>query len=240
MWFNALIESAGGSIIEENADDPENIELGLDTPSRARAAEVMQLVAESEAGGAAFSTAGEDAIATELRERATAASWSTGRSSGRAPSSAVEAGTLDPSVPDDYGWALYPRVDEDRPSRAALRRDQHRRRRVQRARRPRLRGGRVHRRATRTRPTTSSPTATRPSTTSVYDDPEVLEAFPHGAGHPGVPGAGGARGRRPPTTARSPAAIQRAYHPPAAVDPARPGQQADDLITAVLAGEQLL
>ena len=24
---------------------------------------------------------------------------------------AVEAGTLEQSVPDDYGWALYPRVD---------------------------------------------------------------------------------------------------------------------------------
>ena len=29
---------------------------------------------------------------------------------------AVEAGTLDQSVPDDYGWTLYPRVDADTPS----------------------------------------------------------------------------------------------------------------------------
>src|SRR5688500_18985711 len=39
VWLNALIESAGGHIIEENSTDPDQIQLGLDTPAGERAAE---------------------------------------------------------------------------------------------------------------------------------------------------------------------------------------------------------
>ena len=39
---------------------------------------------------------------------------------------------------------------------------------------------------------------------SVYDDPEVLEEFPHGPGHPGVPRAGRTPAADRRTTARSP------------------------------------
>ena len=70
--------------------------------------------------------------------------------------------------------------------------------------------------------------------------PRGHRGLPAGAGHPGVAGDGRARDRRPSTTARSPAALQREYHPPTAVDPETTGQAADDLISAVLAGEQLL
>ena len=68
------------------------------------------------------------------------------------------------------------------------------------------------------------PTATRRPSASVYDDPEVHRGVPDGAGHPGVAGAGGARGRRRRTTARSPAACSATYHPPTAVDPETTGR----------------
>src|SRR3954464_4140562 len=34
VWFNALIESAGGHVIAENSTDPDKIKLGLDTAAR--------------------------------------------------------------------------------------------------------------------------------------------------------------------------------------------------------------
>src|SRR5919107_730341 len=37
VWVNALIESAGGSIIEETADDPADIKLGLESEAAVRA-----------------------------------------------------------------------------------------------------------------------------------------------------------------------------------------------------------
>src|SRR5829696_4404275 len=60
VWLNALIESAGGSIIEENSTNPEDIELGLASAAGQRAAEVIHDVAVSGAVGPAFTTASED------------------------------------------------------------------------------------------------------------------------------------------------------------------------------------
>ena len=68
MWLNALIESAGGHIIEETADNPEDIELGLDTEAGKAAATVMNDLATSGAVGPAFSTAGEDSSVTDFEE----------------------------------------------------------------------------------------------------------------------------------------------------------------------------
>src|SRR3712207_6298230 len=66
VWLNALIESAGGHIIDENSTNPEDIRLGLDSPAGQRAAEVMHEVAVSGAVGPAFSTASEDTSASQF------------------------------------------------------------------------------------------------------------------------------------------------------------------------------
>lgn len=115
VWFNALIESAGGSVITENAEDPADIQLGLESDAAVRAAEVMNTVATSGAVGPAFSTEGEDESvqAFEGADAGFMVNWPFVW--GRALS-AVEAGTLDASVPDDYGWAIYPRVNPDDPA----------------------------------------------------------------------------------------------------------------------------
>src|ERR671912_373255 len=114
VWLNALIESAGGHIIEETADDPADIQLGLESDAAQAAAEVMNSV--STVGGPAFTTAGEDANVTDFEEGDAAFMVNWPFVWGRALA-AVEAGTLDASVPDDYGWAQYPRVTEDEESR---------------------------------------------------------------------------------------------------------------------------
>jgi multiple sugar transport system substrate-binding protein len=119
VWVNALVESAGGSVIEDQGSRPEEIQLGLREDPAVRAAEVMSTIAEQELAGPALSTAGEDAnvIAFENGEAAFMVNWPFVYPRAL---SAVEAGTLDASVPEDYGWTLYPRLEQDEPSAPPL------------------------------------------------------------------------------------------------------------------------
>jgi multiple sugar transport system substrate-binding protein len=237
VWVNALIESAGGSIIEEATEDPADTQLGLTSEPAARAAEVIQLVADSGVTGPAFSTAGEDAnvVAFEGEGAGFMVNWPFVW--GRALSG-VETGVLDPSVPEDYGWAIYPRVVADEPAAPPY-------------------GGinlgvgafsqypEFAYEATECITTTENQayymtTNGNPaSDTAVYDDPEVLEVFPMA---PTIRESLELAASRPQTPYYSEVSggIQRTYHPPSSVVPGETGEQAADLISAVLAGEQLL
>jgi multiple sugar transport system substrate-binding protein len=234
VWVNALIESAGGHIIEETADDPADIQLGLTSDAAAAAAEVMNSV--STVGGPAFTTAGEDANVTDFEEGDAAfmVNWPFvwGRALG-----AVEAGTLDASVPEDYGWAQYPRVVEDEESRPPY-------------------GGinlvvgaysenvdAAYEAAecivsAENQAYYFTSNGNPASNASVYDDPEVLEIFPQA---PVILESLENAAPRPQTVYYSEVsgALQRIYHPATAVDE-NTGEQASELITAVLSGEQLL
>ncbi|WP_233492451.1 extracellular solute-binding protein [Blastococcus sp. TF02A-30] len=235
VWLNALVESAGGHIIEENAPDPEDIQLGLESDAATEAAEVMRSV--SAVGGAAFTTAGEDANVTDFEEGDASfmVNWPFvwPRALG-----AVEDGTLEASVPEDYGWTLYPRVREDEPSRPPY-------------------GGinlvvgafsdHVDAAYQATECIVSEENQAYYFTTngnpaskaSVYDDPDVLEEFPQA---PVIRESLEQAAPRPQTVYYSEVsgALQRAYHPATSIDPGRTGEQASQLIQAVLAGEQLL
>jgi multiple sugar transport system substrate-binding protein len=235
VWLNALIESAGGSIIEETADDPADIQLGLESEPAVAAAEVMRAV--SAVGGPAFTTAGEDANVTDFEEGDAAFMVNWPFVWGRALS-AVEAGTLDQSVPDDYGWALYPRVNEDEESRPPY-------------------GGinivvgayseNVDAAYEAAECIVSEENQAYYFTTngnpaakaSVYDDPEVIEVFPQA---PVIRESLENAAPRPQTVYYSEVsgALQREYHPATSIDPETVGTNANELITAVLAGEQLL
>jgi multiple sugar transport system substrate-binding protein len=236
VWLNALIESAGGSIIEKNSTNPEEIQLGLTTPAANRAVEVMGAVANSGVVGPAFSTASEDTSATEFEsaDGGFMVNWPFVYSRAL---SAVEAGTLDPSVPEDYGWALYPRVDADQPSAPPF-------------------GGidvgvsAVSRNVELAYQATECITSDEnqayymttngnpASSAAVYDDPEVLEVFPMA---PTILDSLEAAANRPQTPYYSEVsgAIQREYHPPSSVTP-ETGERAQALIEAVLSGDQLL
>ncbi|MGY1835407.1 extracellular solute-binding protein [Blastococcus sp. SYSU DS0510] len=235
VWVNALIEGAGGSIIEETAEAPEDIVLGLDSEAAAEAARVMQAVAP--VGGPAFSTAGEDANVTDFEEGDAAfmVNWPFvwPRALG-----AVEAGTLEPSVPEDYGWARYPQTVEGEESR------------------PPYGGINIgvgafsqntdlayeaaecivsEENQTYYFLTNGNPAALA----SVYDDPEVLEEFPQA---PLIRESLEAAAPRPQTVYYSEVsgALQRVYHPASSVEPGVTGPTAAELISAVLAGEELL
>jgi multiple sugar transport system substrate-binding protein len=237
VWFNALIESAGGSIIAENSEDPAQIELGLDTEEGRRAAEVMKLVAESDAAGPAFSTSTEDSSATGFESEDGGFNVNYPFVYPRALGK-VEDGSLDAAVADDYDAAVYPRVDED--TEAA----------------PPYGGINLGVGAFSESPELAYEAAecivedenqayyfvtngNPASATSVYDDEEVLEAFPMA---PVIRESLELAAPRPQTPYYNEISvgIQRSYHPPASVDPERTGERANALITAVLEKEDLL
>jgi multiple sugar transport system substrate-binding protein len=237
VWLNALIESAGGSIIAQNSTDPDQVRLGLDSAAGQRATEVMKEVADSGTVGPAFSTASEDTSATQFEgpDAGFMVNWPFVWSRAL---TAVQKGTLDASVPDDYGWAVYPRVDADKPSAPPL-------------------GGinlgvgafsqHVDFAYAATECITSDQNQAYYMTTNgnpaasvaVYGDPEVLKVFPMA---PVIRESLELAKPRPLTPYYSEVSggIQREYHPPASVQPGVTGKKAADLISAVLRGDQLL
>ena len=236
VWFNALIESAGGHIIDKNSTDPDKIKLGFDTPAGKRAGEVMHEVATSGAVGPAFSTSSEDTSASQFEssDAGFMVNWPFVWAQAQTK---VKAGTLEKSVPDDYGWALYPRVDEDTPSAPPL-------------------GGInlgvskfshfVKQAYDATVCITSDEnqadymvTNGNPASSSaVYDDPKVQKEYPMADT---IRESLEAAAPRPlsPYYSEITGGLQREYHPPAGVN-ASTGKKADDLISAVLRGDQLL
>ena len=236
VWLNALVESAGGHIIEDGATDPDAIELGLTTEAGQRASEVMNEVANSGVVGPTFSTANEDTNATEFESEdgGFMVNWPFVWSRAN---SAVDDGTLEASVPADYGWTLYPRVDAATPSAPPL-------------------GGIDLAVGAFSEHTDFAYEATECITSdenqsyyfitngnpaasaAVYDDPEVVEVFPMADV---IRESLELAAPRPQTAYYSEVtgSVQREYHPPTSVD-AETGQQADDLITAVLQGDELL
>ena len=237
VWLNALVESAGGHIIATNSDKPQQIKLGLDSEAGRRAAALMKKLADSGTGGPGFSTANEDTSATgfEGPDAGFMVNWPFVWPRAL---TAVKAGTLAQSVPDDYGWAVYPRVDANTPSAPPY--------------------GGINLTVSAFSPhvdlayqatecitsdanqayyfTTNGNPA---SSTAVYDDPDVLKVFPQA---PVIRQSLEQAAPRPLTPFYSEVSggIQRDYHPPASVVPDKTGQQASDLISAVLRGDQLL
>src|SRR3954454_23475791 len=236
VWLNALIESAGGSIIEENSTNPDDIKLGLASPAGTRAAEVMHDVAVSGVTGPAFSTSSEDTNASQF-ESADAGFMVNWPFVWAQAQTKVKAGTLDQSVPDDYGWALYPRVDADTPSAPPL-------------------GGINLGVSAFGKHTDLAYQATEcitsdenqayymntngnpASSLAVYDDPEVQQVYPMADT---IRDSLALAKPRPlsPYYSEVTGGIQREYHPPESASDST-GQRADDLISAVLSGDQLL
>ena len=238
VWINALIESGGGSIITDPAvDNPENIQLGLVSPAAEEAARIMSTIADAGLGGPALSTAGEDenASAFESGSAAFMVNWPFVWPRGK---EAVEGGTLDQAVVDDYGWALYPQVAPGTPSA------------------PPLGGINLGVGAFTNHPDLAYAAAecitsaenqayyfvtngNPASLASAYDDPAVVAEFPMA---PTIRESLKQAAPRPQTPYYNEVSggLQRVYHPPSDIVPGVTGPQAAALIHAVLAKEELL
>jgi len=238
VWFNALIESAGGATITDpTVTKPEDIQLGLADPPGVRALEVLQGVANAGVGGPALSTASEDSNATSF-EKGDASFMVNWPFVWTRAQSGVEDGSIDAAVPQDYGWALYPQVVAGQPSAPPL-------------------GGvnlgvgafsRNPQLAFAAAQCIASPQnqaayfvsdGNPAANTAAYADPAVAEAFPMAST---ILQSLQQAAPRPQTAyyAEVSESIQRVYHPPGAVVPDRSGAEAAALIKAVLAKEDLL
>ncbi|MEU6699328.1 extracellular solute-binding protein [Pseudonocardia sp. NPDC046786] len=236
VWLNALVESGGGEIITNpSPGDPEGIELGLDSPAATKAAEIMRQVAQ--VAGPGFSTADEDQNSNAFQGDAAMFQVNWPFVWGKV-NSAVSDGSVEQSVADDFGWALYPQTEAGRPSappygginlgvgafsphvdlayRAAecIVSEENQKQYML---------------------TNGNPAAKE----SVFTDPEVLEQFPMA---PLIEQSLQQAKPRPQTAYYSEVSesIQRNYHPSAGIDPATVGPATAELIRAVLAKEQLL
>lgn len=236
VWFNALLESAGGHVIEQNSDDPQQIQFGFTSPAADRAGQVMAAVANSSAVGAGFTTASEDTSATEFEssDAGFMVNWPFVYAQAL---SKVDAGTLDQSVPDDYGWALYPRVDANTPSAPPLGGidlgisafSKHTDLAYQAAECIVGDDNQAEYMVTNGNPASSL---------AVYDDPDVQKAYPMADT---IRESLQAAASRPLTPYYSEVlgSFLREYHPPGAVNDST-GERTQSLLESVLSGDQLL
>lgn len=237
VWLNALIESAGGSIIEDASADPADIELGLTSEPAQRAAEVIQAIAEAGVAGPAFSTQNEDASADGFQSERGGFMVNWPYVWPRA-NTAVEAGNLEQDVPDDYGWTVYPAVvegEESRPPYGGINIgigafSDNKELAFEAVRCITSEENQAEYFVTNGNPAARS---------AVYDDPDVLEEFPMA---PVIRDSLEQAAPRPQTAYYNEVSqsLQRTYHPPSSVTPGSTGEEAADLIKAVLAKEQLL
>ncbi|MEJ5915102.1 extracellular solute-binding protein [Pseudokineococcus sp. 1T1Z-3] len=114
VWVNALVESDGGTILENGSEGlpADEVQPAIDSPAGARAAEVMRTLADSPAAPPALSTAGEE-------ESRAAFQSDTGGFMVNWPyvwaafAAAEDDGSLPADFREDVGWTRYPRVDPD-------------------------------------------------------------------------------------------------------------------------------
>ncbi len=118
VWVNALVLSGGGEIL----NDPEagrDAVPAMDSKAGKKAAEIVSTLANSRAAPNDLSVAQEEQARAVFQSDngMFKLNWPYVLAAAR---SAVEEGTLDQSVVDDIGFARYPRVFPDTPSRPPL------------------------------------------------------------------------------------------------------------------------
>ena len=237
VWVNALVASAGGEIVKTPDAPPDQVQLGIQDEAGRRAAEVIREITDGGVAGPALETRNEDTSATlfENGDAAFMVNWPFvfPRAQG-----AVEGGQLQQSDLDDYGWAIYPAVDEGQEAR------------------PPYGGINLGVGAFSAHPdlaldavecivqpenqaeyfvTNGNPAALQ----SVYDDPEVQKAFPMADTIRQSLQQAAPRPQTPYYNEVS-STIQRTWHPPAGVNPGSTPQRTAETLTAVLRKEDLL
>ncbi|MCT1655923.1 extracellular solute-binding protein [Brevibacterium luteolum] len=237
VWVNALYESQGEPIVKDPEAEPEDTELGLDSPAGEKAAEIVDTIGSEGLGGPNFSNLDEQGAMLRFQ----------GENGGfmvnwpfvyPAMKAAVEDGSLDQEVFDDVGWAQYPAVEEGTPGAAPLG------------------GGKLavgafsdHQdeafeaisciRETEKQSEYYITDGLPPATRAAFDDPKVQEEAPYSdaildslevaKSRPISPYYNGITG-----------GIQRSWHPPADVSPQSTPKTSADLILEILRGEALL
>ncbi|WP_323132335.1 extracellular solute-binding protein [Kineococcus indalonis] len=119
VWVNAMIASAGGEVIENPDAKGPDIRLGIDSDAGRAAADVMRALAEAGVTGPGVDNRDEAATANLFQQGGAAfmVNWPFVYAQGK---SAAEGGTMDRAVFDDYGWTTYPAMDAGTPAAPPL------------------------------------------------------------------------------------------------------------------------
>ncbi len=233
VWINALIEGAGGHIIDKFPDNATTMELGLDTPAGRQAAAVIAKVASSGVGGPAIGSTDETAAVNLFTDPAASgfmvnwpyvwnavpeANAEIGNDMGftryprtvagqesRPPLGGIELGVNAASTKKDLAWKALECITNEEHQKLYM-----------------LKSG--------------NPAARK----AVYDAPEVREAFPNGLAEM-IRSSLDAGAPRPQTQYYGDVsvAIQQSFSPPGGVNQDTPAAAAD-LVQRVLKGEALL
>ena len=111
VWVNALVESAGGTIVENPDASADEIKLGLDTDAGRQAADVVSTIGKEGLGGPGLPTQTENTSMIQFQGDQGSFMvnypfvWP-------ATNASVEEGALPQSLIDDIGWTLYPAMNE--------------------------------------------------------------------------------------------------------------------------------
>lgn len=237
VWVNALIESAGGEILTNPGAGADQLKLGLASEAGRESARIISTIADQSLGGPGLATSTENDSLTQFQT-------DDGSFMVNYPfvwpalNAAVEAGTLEQSVLDDVGWALYPRVAEGEPTAPPLgginlgvgTESDH----------PELAYDAIEcivkpENQTYYFLTNGNP----PSSSKAYEDPKIEEEFPMA---PTIRESLGMAAPRPQTEYYNEisSGIQQEWSPPSGVEPDVTPAESEEFILAVLRGEKLL
>ena len=237
VWVNALVESAGGHILENPEAPADDLKIGFESEAGRAAAEIIGTIGRDGLGGPGLPTADENATMTVFqRDRGSfMVNWPFVWS---ATSAAVEDGTLEESLLEDVGWAMYPQVDEAQDARPPY-------------------GGinlgigayskhvdlALEAAQCIVTPENQAKYFTTdgnpPASKKAYDDPAVQDAFPMADVIRDSLEQAAPRPQTPYYNEVS-TGVQETWHPPSSVNPETTPRESTDFITAVLRGEALL
>lgn len=239
VWVNALIASAGGSILAPGSQDlpADKVKGGLDSPAGTAAVRIMHDLAVSPAAPAGFSTAGEEdsRAAFQAADGGFMVNWPY---VWAAFDSAIKKGSLPADFTKDVGWAPYPRVDAARESAPpsgglglSISAYSHRKDLAVTA---------IRCLASKQSQTEFMISAGNPAAlAAVFDDPKIRELFPM---------ADAIRTGMDAATPRPVSAyygdvtgsVQSAFHPPGALSPRTTPRTAEKLLEDVLSNRKLI
>jgi len=239
VWVNALVASAGGSILAPGRQDlpADEIQTGLDSPAGEAAVRIMRDLATSPAAPPAFSTASEEDSRASFQEDdgGFMVNWPY---VWAAFDSAIEEGSLPADFKDDVGWAQYPRVSADQPAAPpsgglGLSVSAYSSKQDLAVEAIRCLANEQSQRDFMI--IQGNPAALA----SVFDDPQIREQFPMADD---IRAGMAAATPRPvsPYYGDVTASIQTGFHPPNALSPETTPAAADGLLQAVLSNEQLI